>query len=79
MANYDPSAIKEHQKILGADGTHVGTVDHLDGERIKMSRSDSVDGQHHYLSTGLIASVDEEGVHLSANGAEAAQLFEESE
>lgn len=79
MAQVGPNSIQQHSKIFGADGTHVGTVDHLDGERIKLSKNDSVDGQHHYLSVGLIASVDDEGVHLSANGAEAAQLFEESE
>lgn len=79
MAQVDPNSIQQHSKIFGADGTHVGTVDQLDGERIKLSKNDSVDGQHHYLSVGLIASVDDEGVHLSANGAEVAQLFEESE
>lgn len=79
MQEHDHSAIKEHLKIWGADGTHVGTVDHLDGERIKMTKTDSTDGKHHYLPAGLVASVDEEGVHLSANGAEAAQLFEEAE
>lgn len=79
MTQFDPKAITAHSKVFGADGAHVGTVDHLDGDRIKLTKADSVDGQHHYLSTGLIASVDEEGVHLSANGAEASQLFEESE
>mgnify|MGYP003473203353 FL=1 len=79
MAQVDPNSIKEHSKVFGADGTHVGTVDHLDGDRIKLTKTDSVDGQHHYLSVGLIASVDDEGVHLSANGAEASDLFEESE
>ena len=79
MAQVDPNSIKEHSKIFGADGTHVGTVDHLDGDRIKLTKADSTDGKHHYLSLGLVASADEEGVRLSANGAEAAQLFEESE
>lgn len=79
MAGFDQNEIKEDLKVYGADGTHVGTVDHLEGDRIKLTKADSVDGKHHYLSTGLVASVDEEGVHLSANGAEASELFEESE
>ena len=29
MAEHDHSAIKEHMTIIGADGVHVGTVDHL--------------------------------------------------
>ena len=27
----DLSQIKEHMEVIGADGVHVGTVDHLDG------------------------------------------------
>lgn len=79
MSQFDPSTITENLPVLGADGTHVGTVDHLDGDRIKLTKADSLNQQHHYLSVGLIASVDDQAVHLSANGAEAAQLFEESE
>ena len=76
MAN---SAIKEHMTIIGADGVHVGTVDHLDGERIKMTRADSVDGKHHYLPAGLVAAVEGDTVRLSANAANAVDLFEEAE
>lgn len=75
----DSNLVKKHQKILGADGTHVGTVDHVDGDRIKLTKSDSTNGKHHYLSLGLVASVDEDAVHLSANGAEAHDIFEEDE
>lgn len=77
MAERDYSNITEHLKILAADGTHVGTVDHLDSDRIKLTKADSTDGRHHYLPVGLVASVDDQAVHLSANGAEASQLFEE--
>jgi hypothetical protein len=79
MAHHDHSAIKEHMTIVGADGVHVGTVDHLDGERIKMTRTDSVDGRHHYLPAGLVAGVDGDTVRLSANAANAVDLFEEAE
>lgn len=78
VPHYDPNAIKENLPVLGADGAHVGTVDHLDGDRIKLMKADSSNNQHHYLSVGLTASVDEQAVHLSANGAEASQFFEES-
>ena len=77
------SSIKEHAEVIGADGVHVGTVDHVDGERIKLVKADSGEGSHrghhHYISQGLIAGVDEDGtVRLSANGANAV-LFEEEE
>ncbi len=29
------SKIKEHMEIIGADGVHVGTVDKVEGNRIK--------------------------------------------
>ncbi|SEL28955.1 hypothetical protein SAMN05216382_1725 [Sphingomonas palmae] len=80
----DASQIKEHAEVIGADGTHVGTVDHVQGDRIKLTKNDSPqtqDGQgakHHYISIGLVADVEDGKVRLSANGAEAVQ-FEESE
>src|SRR3546814_12313361 len=58
MAEHDHSAIKEHMNVIGADGVHVGTVDHLDGERIKLTKADSGNGKHHYLPAGLVAAVE---------------------
>lgn len=82
---HDHSAIKEHMTIVGADGVHLGTVDHLDGERIKMTKTDSPATQggegarHHYIPAGLVASVDGDTVRLSATAANAADLFETAE
>lgn len=74
------SKIREHMEIVGADGVHVGTVDRVEGDRIKMSRADSGShgNHHHYFSAGLIAAVEDDRVRLSANGAQAV-LFEEEE
>ncbi len=36
----DASAIKEHMEVIGADGVHVGTVDHVEGDRIKLTKAD---------------------------------------
>jgi len=80
----DASQIKEHAEVIGADGTHVGTVDGVEGDRIKLTKNDSPQTQdgkgakHHYISMGLVADVEDGKVRLSANGAEAVQ-FEESE
>ncbi len=57
--------ITEHLQIKDVNGEHVGTVDHLDGDRIKLTRSDSADGQHHYLSLDDVQSVDEVAVYLN--------------
>jgi hypothetical protein len=37
----DANAIREHMEVIGADGVHVGTVDSVDGDRIKLTKSDS--------------------------------------
>jgi hypothetical protein len=76
----DLTQINEHMEIIGADGVHIGTVDKVDGNRIKMTKADSGshDDHHHYISQGLIAAVDGNQVRLSASGA-SALLFEEEE
>ena len=72
--------IKDHMEVIGADGVHVGTVDHIDGDRIKLTKQDSGqgghEGHHHYISRGLVAGVEGGKVRLSAN-ADVAVSFEE--
>jgi len=56
----NPSDIKEHMEVIGSDNEHVGIVDHLDGDRIKLTHHDSqADGKHHFLPLTAIASVGE--------------------
>ena len=73
------SAIREHMEVIGADGVHVGTVDRLEGDRIKLAKKDSGqgshEGHHHYISTALIAEIEGDRVRLSAN-ANVAVVFE---
>ena len=38
--------IKEHMEIIGADGVHIGTVDRVEGNRIKLTKMDSGEGSH---------------------------------
>lgn len=78
----DKASIKEHAEVIGADGVHVGTVDHVEGDRIKLTKNDSGEGSHqghhHYISLGLVADVEGNKVRLSAN-ADVAVTFEEEE
>lgn len=75
--------IREHMEVIGADGVHVGTVDTIEGRRIKLVKADSGEGlhegHHHYVSTGLVAEVEGDKVRLSANGAVAVQFEEEQD
>lgn len=74
----DISQVREHMEIIGADGVHVGTVDKVEGNRIKLTKPDSGSHRrhHHYISGGLIATLEGKQVRLSANG-DAAILLEE--
>jgi hypothetical protein len=84
----DLSAIKEHMEVIGADGVHVGTVDHVEGDRIKLTKKDSGaqvaegsgshEGHHHYISGGLVAEVEGDKVRLSANADVAVGMEEEA-
>ncbi|MDF3064352.1 MAG: hypothetical protein K0S06_4461 [Microvirga sp.] len=74
------SAVREHMEVIGADDVHVGTVDRLEGDRIKLAKKDSGqgshEGHHHYISTALIADIEGNRIRLSAN-ANVAVAFEE--
>ena len=84
----DASQIQEHAEVIGADGVHVGTVDHVDGGRIKLTKKDSGaqvaegsgahEGHHHYISLGLVADVEGGTVRLSANADVAVSMEEEA-
>jgi hypothetical protein len=74
-------SVKEDMEIIGADGVHVGTVDRVVGNRIKLKKSDSGDGlhkgHHHYVELGFVAGVEGSKVRLSAIAAVAVTLEEE--
>jgi hypothetical protein len=52
--------VKEQMEIIGADGVHVGTVDKVEGNRIKLTKKDSGEGSHkghhHCIDRGLVAA-----------------------
>ena len=79
MADLDN--IRPHMEIIGADGVHIGTVDRVEGDRIKMTRADSGShgDHHHYLSGGLVADIAGNRIRLSAAGQAAVMLEEESD
>jgi hypothetical protein len=76
----DTSRISEHMEVIGADGVHVGTVDRLEGGRIKLTKKDSGEGSHeghhHFIPISLVADIEGQTVRLSANG-DVAVTFEE--
>lgn len=67
----DIASIKEHMEVVGSDEAHVGTVDHVDGQRIKLTKNDpAAGGEHHFIHLDSVASVDGK-VRLNRTAAEA--------
>jgi hypothetical protein len=63
--------IAQHMDVIASDGVKIGTVDHLDGpDKIKLAKSTSPDGQHHYIPLSWVDHVDTH-VHLTKASAEA--------
>ncbi len=78
----DFSTIREHMEVVGADGVHIGTVDKVESDRIKLTKADSGlgghEGHHHFIGRALVADVEGDNVRPSAN-ADVALTFEEEE
>ena len=74
------AAIHERMPVVGSDGHHVGTVDHIEnGVRIKLAKSEpDSGGRHHYLPLEWVAAVIDGQVKLKKPGAEAKQSWKES-
>ena len=62
--------IKEDMKVVGSDGEHVGTVDGVEGDQIKLTKADSPNGQHNFIAASIVESCEGETVSLSQTAAE---------
>ncbi len=71
--------IKEGQNVIGADGGHVGTVDGLSGQLLKLKKNDPESGgAHHYLDLGLVVAVEGGTIKLIVPAAEAKERWSEA-
>ena len=61
-----PADIREHQEVYASCGTKVGVVDHVQGDKIKLTKNDSPDGQHHLIPMSWVAKVHDH-IHLNKN------------
>jgi hypothetical protein len=71
----DTTLIREHMPVVDRDGHRIGTVDHLDAGRIKLTRQSGLDGHHHYLPLSEISAVDEDKVTAQLSKEEAMALM----
>ena len=61
---FEKLRIKEHMEIVDSRGLHVGTVDEVDGDNIKLTKTDSADQIHHFLSLNDLDRIDDNRVYL---------------
>jgi hypothetical protein len=75
----DTKQIREHMEVLGPDGKHVGTVDHLEGQdQIKLTKTDpAANGKHHLIPVAWIDHIDQK-VHLTKPGKDAMSEWREA-
>ncbi|BBC71913.1 conserved hypothetical protein [Altererythrobacter sp. B11] len=61
---FEKLRIKEHMEVADANGQHIATVDEVEDERIKLTRSDSGDGSHHYIPLDAVDRIDDNRIYL---------------
>lgn len=61
---FEKIRIKEHMEIVDAAGKHVGTVDEVEDERIKLTKSDAMDDQHHFVPLDAVEKLEENRIVL---------------
>jgi hypothetical protein len=73
--------IREGLEVVGSDHGHVGTVDGLAGQLLKLKKNDPASGgTHHYLDVGLIGAIEGDIIKLLVTADDAKQRWsEESE
>jgi hypothetical protein len=62
--------IREHMEVYGSCGNMLGKVDRVEGDKIKLTKNDSPDGQHHLIPLSWVAKVHDH-IHLNKNCGEA--------
>ncbi|RYD20930.1 MAG: DUF2171 domain-containing protein, partial [Lysobacteraceae bacterium] len=73
------SQVTEHMEVVGSDGSHVGTVDKVKGDRILLTKNDrDAGGVHHSIPSRWIKTVDSK-VNLSKSADEAKAAWKEEE
>lgn len=58
--------IRSHMPVVDHTGRVIGTVDHVDGSRIKLTRDE--DGDHRYVPLGLVLGIESNHVRLRERG-----------
>jgi hypothetical protein len=61
---FEKLRIKEHMEVADNSGQHVGTVDEVVDDRIKLTRTDSADGAHHFIAIDQVDRIEDNRIYL---------------
>ncbi len=64
---FEKLRINEHMEVTNYEGQHVGTVDAVQDDAIKLTKSDSGDDMHHFLSLEDVEKIEDNRVYLKKN------------
>lgn len=67
--------VREHMEVVGSDNDHLGKVDEVIGQDIKLTKSMAV-GPHHLIPLSWVSRVDDK-VHLTLTTEEAKKGWRE--
>jgi hypothetical protein len=57
--------ICEHMEVIDATGQHVGIVESVEGDRIKLIKKDALDPRLPFIDKSQVAAVEDDKVKLS--------------
>jgi len=61
---FEKLRIREHMEVADHTGQHVGTIDEVKDDQIKLTRSDSSDGAHHFIAFDNVDRIEDNRVYL---------------
>lgn len=73
----DLAKIKNNARVIGADGSEVGTVDRVEADHIKLTRHSTSSDKHCLVPLSLVADLDGDLVRLSVDASVALDFSEE--
>lgn len=63
----DASQIREHMKVVGSNGQPIGTVDRVEGNRIKLTKDSSSSGEHRFIELSEVSEIKNGEVCVAGN------------
>jgi hypothetical protein len=67
----DAAQIKGQMEVKGSDGKHIGTVDAVEGQRVKLASG----GMFHYIDLDVVESVKDGAVRLNKTAEETTRAW----